>query len=154
MKQKIGYALIFLILAISIWVYISGKPEEWIYLLIVALLFIAALFFTEKNPFTEVIKGYKFFMVILLIVISLIGIELDHSPYYLLFIYLPALFIFHAWEERVYEKETEKAVEKAFAEKRQEDIEQALEFLAYDNRYQRHKNGPLWYYELQKMAKE
>ncbi len=93
-------------------------------------------------------------MVILLIVIGLIGIELDFTPYYFLFVYLPALFMFHAWEERVYEKETEKAVEKAFSEKKQADIQQALEFLTYDNRYQRLKNGDLWYHELQKMAKE
>jgi len=154
LKQKIGYVLYILIIALGIWVYLSGNSDEWTYLLIVALLFIAVIFFTEKNPFNELIKGHKFFMVILIIVISLLGIELEQSPYYLLFVYLPVLFIFHVWEEHLYDKETAKAVEKAFAEKKPEDIQQALELLAYKDRYEHLKNGRLWYNELQKTAKE
>ena len=154
MKRKSGYTLLIILSALGIWFYISEKPVEWFFLLVGAILLIVVFFFTEKNPFDDLIKGQKFFITILTIVIFLIGLQLNTSPYYFLFVLLPVLFFITAWEEHLYDKETAKAVEKAFAEKRPEDIRQALELLAYKDRYERLKNGNLWYNELQKRAKE
>ena len=154
MKQMLGYVLMMLMLALGIWLFVSGKPAEWYYFLMVAVLLITVFFFTKKNPFDELIKGHKFFLAVLSVVIVLLGLELNHSPYYFLFVLLPAIFFIPAWEERLYEKEITKAVEKAFSEKRREDIQQALELLSYENRYLRFENGQIWFNKLQKMAKE
>ena len=154
MKQKLGYVLMILMLVLGIWLFVSGKPAEWYYFLMVAVLLITVFFFTKKNPFDKLTKSHKFFISVLSVVIVLLGFELNHSPYYLLFIFLPACFMFYAWEERLYEKEITKAVEKAFSKKRPEDVQLALELLSYENRYLRFENGPIWFNELQKMTKE
>jgi len=154
LKQKLGYVLMILMLVLGIWFFVSGKPAEWYYFLMVAVLLIPVFFFTKKNPFDELIKGHKFFLVVLSVVIVLLGFELNHSPYYFLFVLLPAIFFIPAWEERLYEKELTKAVEKAFSEKRPVDIQLALELLSYENRYLQFENGHIWFNELQKMTKE
>ena len=154
MKQKLGYVLMILMLVLGIWLFVSGKPAEWYYFLMLAVLLITVFFFTKKNPFDKLTKSHKFFISVLSVVIVLLGFELNHSPYYFLFVLLPAIFFIPAWEERLYEKEITKAVEKAFSEKRREDIQLALELLSYENRYLRFENGPIWFNELQKMTKE
>ena len=134
--------------------YFLETSGEYIIWAALPLLLVLLVIDRQKNPFSELIRPHTFFMSSIMVIICLLGIEFNQSPVFLLAVYLPGWFLIHAWREHLYDKETAKAVEKAFSEKRPEDIKQALEFLAYDDRYEKLKNGHIWYNELQKMIKE
>lgn len=129
--------------------YFLETSGEYIIWAALPLLLVLLVIDRQKNPFSELIRPHTFFMFSILVIIYLIGLAIEFTP-----IFLAAIFFVHAWREHLYDKETAKAVEKAFSEKRPEDIKQALEFLAYDDRYEKLKNGHIWYNELQKMIKE